>query len=334
MGGTRSDSDATVVDVERDERIVGPSACRPWVRSRAGGSSSSRPGWAGPRLGAFQGPFKLVASIDEPWATVGAPRCRARRRAGPHGAVHPGTPLRDGHRRHGHPARGATTTTHQRSDVDSAFMDGKALVLLDRSGASCPRAQRLPGRIASPVAVAGHGYAWRDDGDPYRDEFRLWVPDLPGLPPAANALLSAELGRSRRRRRAMSPSWWSSCCGWASWSAMTRSASTGGSYRRWRANGQPANAARRSAVSVPRTGSSTLSCRSGAIAGRSTTVEGQTADLGMVEDLADPGVAAVTACPPLRRLRVRAQQALQDGHEPRVVGVRGAGRPHLAHDAP
>jgi hypothetical protein len=36
-----------------------------------------------------------------------------------------------------------------------------------------------------------HGFAWREDGDPYRGEFRLWVPDMPGLPDGANALLSA-----------------------------------------------------------------------------------------------------------------------------------------------
>jgi len=191
MGGTGSDPDATVVDVERDERIV-VALGLPALGALAGLGLKLIAGWvAGLAWAPFQGPFKLVASIDEPWATVGALGVGL---AG--GLVLTALSIQERLTVMVTDdtvtlARGATTTTYQRSDVDSAFMDGKALVLLDRSGAELARERSdlRPDRIAA--ALRGHGYAWRDDGDPYRNEFRLWVPDMPGLPPAANALLAA-----------------------------------------------------------------------------------------------------------------------------------------------
>jgi hypothetical protein len=87
--------------------------------------------------------------------------------------------------------RGGTTRSYGRPDVDAAFVDGKDLVLLARSGLELARERSdlRPERLAA--ALTRHGYRWRADGDPYREEFRLWVPDTPGLPSAANALLAA-----------------------------------------------------------------------------------------------------------------------------------------------
>jgi len=41
------------------------------------------------------------------------------------------------------------------------------------------------------AAFRKHGYPWSDDGDPHRDQYRRWVPDMPDLPASANALLKA-----------------------------------------------------------------------------------------------------------------------------------------------
>src|SRR5690606_19175879 len=38
-------------------------------------------------------------------------------------------------------------------------------------------------------AFQNHGYPWSADGDPFKDRYRRWVPDLPELPPSAHALL-------------------------------------------------------------------------------------------------------------------------------------------------
>ncbi|MFS8514428.1 MAG: DUF308 domain-containing protein, partial [Planifilum fulgidum] len=51
---------------------------------------------------------------------------------------------------------------------------------------------RMPG-VEHPEDLAeafqNHGYPWSADGDPFKDRYRRWVPDLPELPPSAHALL-------------------------------------------------------------------------------------------------------------------------------------------------
>ncbi|WP_432142448.1 YqeB family protein [Streptomyces sp. bgisy084] len=74
--------------------------------------------------------------------------------------------------------------------VVRAFLDGKQLVLLgDGEGELARETCDLDAqRVAE--AFRAHGYAWVDE-DPYQDDFRRWVPDMPGLPPGADALLKA-----------------------------------------------------------------------------------------------------------------------------------------------
>ena len=71
------------------------------------------------------------------------------------------------------------------------FLDGKELVILGTSGHELVR---MPG-VEHPEDLAeafqNHGYPWSADGDPFKDRYRRWVPDLPELPPSANALLKA-----------------------------------------------------------------------------------------------------------------------------------------------
>lgn len=40
-------------------------------------------------------------------------------------------------------------------------------------------------------AFRKHNYEWAADGDPFKDQFRRWIPDAPELSPGAHALLKA-----------------------------------------------------------------------------------------------------------------------------------------------
>ncbi|MFF8938766.1 hypothetical protein ACF08O_29415 [Streptomyces paradoxus] len=77
-----------------------------------------------------------------------------------------------------------------REEISVLFRDGKQLVLLGPDGMERARERcGLPWqRLAD--ALTEHGYAWVEQ-DPYRAEFRRWVPGTPGLPPGADALLRA-----------------------------------------------------------------------------------------------------------------------------------------------
>ncbi|MEU8685302.1 hypothetical protein [Streptomyces sp. NPDC048611] len=77
-----------------------------------------------------------------------------------------------------------------RHRIQQVFLDGKQLVLLgaendELARESCDLDAR---RVAD--AFRAHGYTWVDE-DPYKDDFRRWVSDMPGLPTGADALLKA-----------------------------------------------------------------------------------------------------------------------------------------------
>ncbi|BCJ73419.1 hypothetical protein CS0771_29630 [Catellatospora sp. IY07-71] len=140
----------------------------------------------------FQGPFRLIAKIPEPWATLGAvalglvagvllvltaigERLTVTVRHDAALLARPDTAAR----------------TVARRDVAAVFTDGKALVLQGADGAEHAREVSDLRQADLRAAFTAHGYPWRADGDPYADRFRLWVPDLAGLPEGANALLAA-----------------------------------------------------------------------------------------------------------------------------------------------
>ncbi|MGW0538585.1 YqeB family protein [Streptomyces sp. NPDC003032] len=77
-----------------------------------------------------------------------------------------------------------------RDAIAAVFRDGKQLVLLGHDGGELTRQEcdLNVGRVAD--AFTEHGYVWAD-ADPYKDEFHRWVPDTPGLPEGANAILKA-----------------------------------------------------------------------------------------------------------------------------------------------
>jgi hypothetical protein len=86
---------------------------------------------------------------------------------------------------------GDSDRTVPRGEVAAVFVDGRHLVVLDRQSRQVVR-ERLEG--AGDKRVAGafrtHGYPWQER-DPYAALFRRWVPDLPDLPGAVNAVLAA-----------------------------------------------------------------------------------------------------------------------------------------------
>lgn len=77
-----------------------------------------------------------------------------------------------------------------REDVGTVCRDGRELVVLGPEGRELARHEcGIPfDRVAA--VFTEHGYRWAD-ADPYKDDFHLWVPDLPGLSTGANALLKA-----------------------------------------------------------------------------------------------------------------------------------------------
>jgi hypothetical protein len=87
--------------------------------------------------------------------------------------------------------RGDSTRQINRSVVQTVFIDGKQLVLLGREAEELAREGFDLGADAMRDGFLAHGYPWAAAGDPYRDEFRRWVPDDPALPGSADALLKA-----------------------------------------------------------------------------------------------------------------------------------------------
>jgi hypothetical protein len=85
------------------------------------------------------------------------------------------------------------TTSLDRGDAADAFVEDDHLVLLAADGRELARTACLLPADRLARALGGAGLAWHD-GDPYAEEYRRWVPGTPGLPPGADALLTARAG--------------------------------------------------------------------------------------------------------------------------------------------
>ncbi|MFC5924675.1 hypothetical protein [Micromonospora vulcania] len=79
------------------------------------------------------------------------------------------------------------------------FVDHGHLVLLDSDGAELAREKSDLPAAELAAAFRTHGWPWADE-DPHRSAYRLWVPDLPGLPAGADALLRVRERAIRRNR--------------------------------------------------------------------------------------------------------------------------------------
>lgn len=80
-------------------------------------------------------------------------------------------------------------------DIGMVFMDGRHLVILGKSGQELARekSEESAAKAANDFSYAfvKHGYPWAAKGDPYKEEYRRWVPDTPDISAAANAVLKA-----------------------------------------------------------------------------------------------------------------------------------------------
>lgn len=138
----------------------------------------------------FEGPLRLVDSIPEPWSTTGAIVLGL---VG--GLVLTVLAKHDSLALAVDPqeivfTRGDESTTIPADQVASAFLDGKQIVVLGRRQQELARESSDLRSAEVAEAFRGQGYRWLD-ADPHRESFRRWVPETPGLPTGANALLKA-----------------------------------------------------------------------------------------------------------------------------------------------
>ncbi|MEV6372490.1 YqeB family protein [Micromonospora musae] len=77
-----------------------------------------------------------------------------------------------------------------RHQVRIVLVDGSDLVLLDGDDGELLRERSELNRDRLRAAFRAHGWPWAEE-DPHRAAYRLWVPELPGLPAGADALLRA-----------------------------------------------------------------------------------------------------------------------------------------------
>ena len=93
---------------------------------------------------------------------------------------------------------------HKRSiprvDVDTVFLDGRHLDVLDRESRYLVRDVHEASRTTLAAAFRRHHYPWQEI-DPYADLYRRWVIGSPDLPPAVNDVLAARESALRKRAR-------------------------------------------------------------------------------------------------------------------------------------
>ncbi|AOS63852.1 YqeB family protein [Actinoalloteichus hymeniacidonis] len=136
------------------------------------------------------GPLTLLAELEGPWPVIGcASACALGAVAIAFIAVHESLRLRISADEI-HLEREGRGRTVGRSEVDSVFLDGKHLVVLDHESRQVIREpyDEHPATLARTFRA--HGYPWRDE-DPHAALFRRWVRDTPELSSAVNAVLAA-----------------------------------------------------------------------------------------------------------------------------------------------
>lgn len=139
----------------------------------------------------FQGPLRLIDSVPEPLATIGALALGvvAGLVLGLLSAADMLTVTVADDRVT--TMRGDTDRTVDGESVSAAFVDGKDLVLLGPDTGELLRERSDLGTEQLAAAFRAHGYPWLEGGDPYAEDYRRWVEDMPNLPAGANALLKA-----------------------------------------------------------------------------------------------------------------------------------------------
>jgi hypothetical protein len=148
-------------------------------------------GWvAGLPAAPFQGPFKVVAAIPQPYALIGALVVGGLAGLVLAFLVHLDSLTVTITADEICLVRDEDVQEFPRSSIRALFLDQKELILLGRDGTELGREKHDidPGRLAA--AFRAYGFPWHDN-DPYDVSYRRWVNDTPGIPAAANALLKA-----------------------------------------------------------------------------------------------------------------------------------------------
>ncbi|MGW4116503.1 YqeB family protein [Actinosynnema sp. NPDC004786] len=155
-------------------------------------------GWvADLRWAPMQGPFRLVASIPEPWATIGSVAVGAVLGLVVAGVAAHERLVVEVFNEGVELLRGGRHRSFDRTLVSGVFLDGKKLVLLGVDTGELARETHdlKPEELAE--AFQTHGYQWLD-ADPYREDYRRWVDGTPDLPPGANAVLKVRAEALRK----------------------------------------------------------------------------------------------------------------------------------------
>ncbi|MCY7841498.1 DUF308 domain-containing protein [Bacillus spizizenii] len=90
--------------------------------------------------------------------------------------------------------KGKKVQTIRSDDIALVFIDHKRLVPLGTAGYEIAREEIDEKPVNVEKAFRHHHYEWSTDGDPFKGQFRRWIPDAPDQPdlsPGAHALLKA-----------------------------------------------------------------------------------------------------------------------------------------------
>lgn len=93
---------------------------------------------------------------------------------------------------------GGRVVTVPRADVDSVFLAGDELIILDRDSREAFRGEPQAGPGPLEKTFLAYGYPWRS-GDPFAGLYQPWSPDAGELPVAVEAVLSARAVALRKK---------------------------------------------------------------------------------------------------------------------------------------
>lgn len=148
-------------------------------------------GWAATVDGMpFRDWISIIASMKEPYATVGCVVVGAGAGAFCVRLVMRGSVALSVTGKRIIWKAGGKPRKFERAEVGAVFFDGDDLILLGPAGEELTRADSNMEHDVVAATMTKYGYPW-SDADPYLDDYRRWVDDMPGLSLAVNALMKA-----------------------------------------------------------------------------------------------------------------------------------------------
>ncbi|WP_028778529.1 YqeB family protein [Shimazuella kribbensis] len=139
----------------------------------------------------FQGPIKLIASIEEKWVVIITAILGLIGGIWLTIAAFRDTLIIVITNDEVHLKIKETVQIFSTADITSIFLEDKKLVLLGKSGVELARENYDSSSDKVEQAFIMHGFSWSSQGDPYDSDYRPWVPETPELSPILHALLKA-----------------------------------------------------------------------------------------------------------------------------------------------